>query len=279
MTKPFVSFWEQIDDIKPDKDEFIFFRGVADKSYRFQPGISFDKNTHEFDAYRNLILEFPEEFDGKKHLSNLSKMQHYGLNTRLLDLTENPLAALYFAVEQDKNGADGNVSVFKVKKKDVLFGSSDRALMLSCLPCFSGKDKEAIKTFCKQHRGEINDQDIRFSDVMKRFLHEIRGEYPAFETCIIGQDLLDTFIIKVGKDNERIKVQNGLFAIFGLDLEAGERYLKSLVVKDIIIPNGDKKELLGNLERLGINDSTIYPNLERTALWLRGQKLGRMNTN
>ena len=85
---------------------------------------------------------------------------------------------------------------------------------------------------------------------------------------------MDTFLVKAVKDNDRVKVQNGAFAIFGLDTNAGTRYLEKLKVKEIIVPYQDKKELLKNLDFLGIRNATIYPDMERTALWMRGKKLG-----
>ncbi len=274
MVKTFAEFWEKIKEIKVENDEMLFFRGVGDASYDYLPGCCFENKIKENEAYHNIILEYPEEFGKREHLSNLSKMQHYGLPTRLLDLTTNPLISLFFAAEQDKGGKDGVVNVLKVKKKDVLHHNSDKALMLACLPPFSDEDKAEMKVFCEKHKGIITEQDIQFNDVMKRFLHEIRGEYPAFEMAIVGQDLLNCFIVMTNKDNERIKIQDGAFVIYGLDIKANAKFVNDLEIDRIMIDYSAKKDILKELEILGLNSKTVYPGLERTSLYLRCKKLG-----
>lgn len=137
--------------------------------------------------------------------------------------------------------------------------------MLSCLPAFSTEDKNEIKIFCEKHPGEITDQNIQNSKVMQRFLHEIRGEYPTFKTAIIGADLLKYYFIRPHKDNERMKSQDGAFAIFGLDEENLIDEINKKV-KTIEIKAESKKEILKDLNLLRINISTIYPGVERGAL-------------
>lgn len=258
------------------KSEMILYRGVSDYGFGLKPGILFEKNISEYDGYHDLLLEYPEEFNTKDHLGTLAKMQHYGVSTRLLDISDNILTGLFFASEQ-KSDRDGKIWVFKVPKNEVLHSNSDKALMLSCLAVLREEDKQQIKVFCENHRGVITNQQIVGHSAMIKLLHEIRGEYPAFETAIVGQDILDCFFVLVNKNNIRMKVQSGYFVIFGLDNDANEKKLKNLVIEEIIVDKSAKENILKELELMKIHSDTIYPDLERTAIYLRNKKLGWKN--
>lgn len=80
----------------------VVYRGVADENYDLKPGLARINRLSE-DTEQFLVNEFitrkPDAFAGLSDFDILAKMQHYGLSTRLLDFTTNPLVALYFACE------------------------------------------------------------------------------------------------------------------------------------------------------------------------------------
>lgn len=271
----FVEYFNVVKGIKQrcSEDEMLFYRGISDATFDLSPGISFEKKVTEYDEYHNLLLEYPDEFNTKDHLGTLAKMQHYGANTRLLDVSDNISTALFFASEQ-KEECDGKVWVFKVSKREVLHHNSDKAMMLACLPAIRENDRAAIKQFCETHRGEITDQQIVGHPEMVKFLHEIRGEYPAFETAIVGQNILDCFFVKANKNNIRMRVQSGYFVIYGLDEQACKQKLENHVVEEIIIDKNKKTQILEELSLMNVRSDTVYPDLERTAIYLRNKKLG-----
>ena len=84
--------------------ETVIYRGMADTEYDLLPGLArmrIKKPEHDMEA--TLINDFltrrPDAFSGLSEFDTLAKMQHYGLPTRLLDFSLNPLVALYFACE------------------------------------------------------------------------------------------------------------------------------------------------------------------------------------
>lgn len=92
-------------------DKTTVFRGVADKTYGLLPGLARIKSSNS-NLERELISEYltrcPDAFYGLSEFDMIAKMQHYGLPTRLLDFTLNPLVALYFACES-RSTKDGRV--------------------------------------------------------------------------------------------------------------------------------------------------------------------------
>lgn len=259
--------------IKKDEKEVLFFRGHADQRYLFKPGLYRDVDLlkKEDVFYHDIMVDYPQEFDRHDHMSNLVKVQHYGGCTRILDISTNMLSALFFAAEEGGT-VHGEVMVFSVDRSKVLHHTSDRTLMLACLAPLKYEDKVEIKKFCESNRGKITDRAVRGNEAMQHFLHEIRGEFPAFETCIIGEDLLKSYFVMANRDNARMQSQCGAFVICGLD----EERLNELGNKAdrITIDKDSKQEILKELELCNITSSTVYPDLERRVRYLeRRQKL------
>ncbi|MGE8526084.1 FRG domain-containing protein [Chryseobacterium rhizosphaerae] len=129
-------YLEAIQEIKIENN--IFFRGHSCESYVLVPGIYRevkDKKTlieHEEQIYKEVISKAPQEFLNKTTLETLTLLQHYEAPTRVLDLTENALVALYFACINNQE-EEGEVIVFDIPNKSVCHYDSDRVTILSNL--------------------------------------------------------------------------------------------------------------------------------------------------
>ena len=71
----------------------LFYRGHSDANYILAPSIMRNNKwfNNESAMYNDIIINCPESFSKcNTHLEKLVEMQHYGLPTRLLDITRNP---------------------------------------------------------------------------------------------------------------------------------------------------------------------------------------------
>lgn len=104
-------------------NETLLFRGHSDSTYELIPGIGRGREGNcdisIFNEERNILdlakMKLPDVFkEGMTPMETLALAQHYGLPTRLLDVSENALVALFFACEE-KSDTDGEIFVFKGK--------------------------------------------------------------------------------------------------------------------------------------------------------------------
>ncbi len=160
-------------DGSDDNHQFsIFYRGHSDTDFELKPGIYRRVNDaekslieYEHEIYKEMIAKVPNLFDGKSTLESLTIMQHYEVPTRVLDLTENPLVALYFAVNKDDD-KDGEVLVFGVPDIYVCSYDSDRVTILAnlakCDPRFEYDkhnlkvEKSVIEYLVRQYKDNTN---------------------------------------------------------------------------------------------------------------------------
>lgn len=105
----------------------LLFRGHSNIKYQLLPSLARGRTTScdvtIFNGERNLIelakCKYPDIFrDDLKPVELLALLQHYGIPTRLLDVTENSLVALYFACFGQPD-TDGEVFVFFNKNSHV----------------------------------------------------------------------------------------------------------------------------------------------------------------
>lgn len=105
------SFIEMIRQVKETKEAQdgtsteLYFRGQETEFWDIEPSIFRDDMLSiEHKLMQIPLQKSPTEFrDLNSMFDIMTKYQHYGMCTRLLDLTTNPLVALYFACK--KHGA------------------------------------------------------------------------------------------------------------------------------------------------------------------------------
>ena len=181
-------FLNEIKGIKNKSGYTLFYRGHSDKNYELKPSIYRDERfiKNEDKIYRETIAKVPYEFNGKSTIESLALMQHYGVPTRILDLTTNALVALYFACKEveeiekvinekgetsyKKKDMDGEVIVFNIPNESVCYSDSDKVTILANLSKYENNLHYEKNTSYKQ---DISDVEIKIKEILKKTLKVI----------------------------------------------------------------------------------------------------------
>jgi uncharacterized protein YegP (UPF0339 family) len=262
------TFMGMLERITCSTDQLMYFRGHSNFEYKSKPGIYREKNwiNNEDNIFKDLILRCPGDFQSvDSTFQALVKMQHYSLPTRLLDITSNPLIALYFACSGNDDKA-GEVLAFRVPKKEIKYYDSDTVSVIANI------SRRPIE-FSLTNQNKSKDA-FKKSDEGKKLLHEIKKEKPYFESEIDPKHLESVICVKPKMDNARIIKQDGAFFIFGIDktksecADIPESYIASHEER-MIIKSLDKRKILQQLDSLGINAGSIYPEIESVATHIK----------
>lgn len=180
-------------------------------------------------------------------LAWLSLMQHYGTPTRLLDFTESPYVALYFALETFDYKSDDDLALYAIDYC---------AIIESSLRYIKEKDNKFNETM----RSIQGKQDKIFEYFIDRFSYNI------------------IWITEPAILNARMDRQLGSFLLSGNKEKRIEDILYSDLysntdIKKIIIPNELGGSIYALLRKMNLTSKNLYGDLEGLAKSVRMEML------
>jgi FRG domain len=173
----------------------LWYRGVNNSRLPLLPGAYWRKDCEEetlFYSFQNLVPSYIDR-EPSDEWEWYYLMQHYGLPTRLLDWTENPLVGLYFAVYQYR------------KRKNVE-------------PCVWMMDPGNLNRITQQL--DVGYVIVPGGRGTSFWLPEYCGRGKKVSTIVDVEDLSDNskpIAIYPKRYNPRIVAQQGVFTIHGIE--------------------------------------------------------------
>lgn len=215
-------------------DRIVWFRGQSNSRWDLRPSILRPPNSleSEFPAFKRFkqvaypYLESRPEDDWDW----LFLMQHYGIPTRLLDWTEDPLVALYFAVhDHPKN--DGR--------------------FWALFP----QDLNAVAGYRSNHRHDIPALSI----------DSCMANYAPARVLDVQTKAALPMAVLVPRKFRRIIAQKGVFVIYHRDNTSLEKVGTKKHVMQFDVPADKKDDIIHELRLLRINAESIYADIDKAA--------------
>lgn len=211
-------------EIMGKEDTGKLYRGQANSFWNLDASITREPKylENEGNMYYDILSLKPDAFKNDTTVyEKLITMQHFGMPTRLLDVTRNPLVAIFFACNNmERKDNDGVIFTFKPEKSKFL----------------------------------------NFEDERLKYLKILYGINDLKKNKESDEFLSDIWFLKGVAKNQRINNQSGDFIFAGNGDEAKQK-LHQLVRMSIIIDSKTKEVLIEQLASLNIHGGAVYPDL------------------
>lgn len=257
-------------------NEIPLFRGQADVDFELSPSLARERKS-EFDIdlfnlEHSLITlasyKYPELFNKNLlPIERLTLLQHYGIPTRLLDVTENCLVALYFAC-CSLNDKNGEVFMFRINEQRVNDFPILQAIADSNTLC-NGATLISLERFYDHAK-----QRPYFTEFQTpvSYIKSSKGALYLWIKSIVEHPIF----IHAPYQTLRQRLQKSRYILFSNDLTTSEgtdnasqqMYFKSnisAIAKDdsciaarFVIPFSEKETILEQLKMFGICRETLF---------------------
>ena len=252
---------------KDHSEELLYFRGEPRSGWELRPSIMRSSLIQfENEMLTELVMRRPDEFPpGNLAISQWVLAQHHGLQTRFLDLTKNPLVAMFHACEDFREVA-AKLHVFAVPRSLIKSFNSDTVSLLANFANLPYHEQELLLSTTAGQEG------LEYANALRHLYQLIRREKPYFEERIIVGDLFRPFVVEPQQSSERIRSQSGAFLASAYHRRfEREEILRSNPRIPVYahytptIPSDSKEDILQELRLLNITRETLFPGLDESA--------------
>jgi hypothetical protein len=233
----------------------VWWRGHANFDWKLRASVFRPRDNRSYEE-RGLMLSFKARAMGRlgnkkapsSEIEWLFLAQHYSLPTRLLDWTENPLAAIYFAVT-DQSAFDFDGCLYAISPSDLNVALANPLKPGQGPSGYVSPDEKPIRALAMRAFG-FTDEAIR------------RNLFPEDKSLI---ELPRVAALGPVETDERIVAQSGRFTIHGDESPLDEVCEIGRCLRKFRIPSNSKRQQSNLLLRLGIRRWNLFPDLQSLA--------------
>lgn len=272
----------------------LFFRGQANEMWDIRPSVFRDDMLSQEDRILDIAaIRNPAEFEAGRPFEHLTRLQHFGLCTRLLDVTLNPLVAMYFACQTYEEFINDNTEDSQEQSDKGIKGENKQYSGAVYFQRAYSVDSNAAEINIISYLAKLN---IANSYYARQFVIELMNQhviplkpvekFSDEEYVNLFDNIQKNYFVISSFNSQRMINQSGAFLLPGAinitknETNLGESKLEKATTNLIneflpdrfIIPYNKKGEILDELDFYNINEATLFPDLEHQMNYIKSSR-------